>query len=98
MKTENHLSPQDFIDLGIEHIVRCESPENFESTYQKRITDKEIYCFVHHYNKNELIICVHERGFPANGRLERLFKGTIANQDQLKSICKVLEIPQLNLN
>jgi len=98
MSNTTELTPKEFLSLGIEHVVECDSPKDSERTYRKKISSKEIYVFVQHYDTNELIICVHEADFVHTLKIERLFKGTIKNMEQLKLICKVIGIPQLNLN
>ena len=94
MQTEKQLCTQDFIDLGIEHCIKCDREET-EKTYRKVVTDKIIYTFVHHNDIDELFICVHDNDVFTTGNIKQIFVGFIKSKSELKTLLKFLNI-QIN--
>ncbi len=87
-----HLDRPDIESLGFNRIEECENYNNNESTYQKRVSDDEIYCLVFHYDINKVTISVHDKDIKTNMSVERKFQGTLKNKSELKQVLKMIGI------
>ncbi len=86
------LDREDIESLGFNRIEECENYNNNESTYQKRVSDDEIYCLVFHYDINKVTISVHDKDIKTNMSVERKFQGTLKNKSELKQVLKMIGI------
>ena len=85
-----YLDRSDIESLGFNRIEECENYNNNESTYQKRVSDDEIYCLVFHYDINKVTISVHDKDIKTNMSVERKFQGTLKNKSELKQVLKMI--------